>query len=189
MGELKSAWEIAQEKANKLGKLSAEEEQQEREQRCKEIGKAMAQNYLERPKEQNIDLENYPKEEKKLLRQAILKRLVEAMDLKNSTLLERAIQGIAMVEPTSKPLIEQINQLVQEYEETGRKERRAIESKGREILHQLRLSGTAVGDINIEATSEWQEACVKIIEPFEARLDSLKQELICISNPNHAKLK
>ena len=177
MGELKSAWEIAQEKANKLGKLSAEEEQQERRQRCEEIGKAMAQKYLESPEGRNIEPNNYPEEGKKLIRQAILNYLVEAIDLKSFALLERATQGIAKIEPKTKPIIEQINQLAQEYEEDWRKKRREIESKGRETLHQLRISGSAISHINIEAKQEWQQFLYQLAQPFQERLDALKGEL------------
>ena len=49
MGELKSAWEIAQEKANKLGKLSDEEKEQQTRQRYRQIGQAQHKNGLTVP--------------------------------------------------------------------------------------------------------------------------------------------
>jgi len=92
--------------------------------------------------------------------------------------LERIIQGIAAVEPKSESIIERIRGLVQEYEPLADKARRAIEINCRETLHQLRISGTAVGNINIEATPQWQQSWHKLTEALEPRLDSLKQELI-----------
>ena len=174
MGELKSAWEIAQEKANKLGKLSAEEEQGEREQRCEETGKAIAQRYLDSSEGENIELNNYPKEERELIRQAILKHLVEAMNLKNLALLERAVQGVAEIEPEVKPSSEQISQVAQEYREAEGRKRREMESKERETLHQLRISGSAISHINIEAKQEWQQSLQQLVQPFQERLDALK---------------
>jgi len=233
MGELKSAWEIAQEKADRLGKLSAEEIQRQREQECRQIGRAIAQRYLDSPESLSLALELDKYQDKKdLVRQASLTHLTQAIDLKSwsgtspdatvqSTWqgakkerahtatpliwqgakkerahtatpliwqgacsggvyprLEKIAQGIATLEPKSQPLIERIRELAQEYEHLADKTRRAIEIKCRGTLHQLRISGTAVGNINIEATPQWQQNWHSLTELFEPRLDSLKQELI-----------
>jgi hypothetical protein len=197
MGELKSAWEIAQEKASRLGKLSAEEEEQQRKQRARQIGQALAQKWLDSFDQPNVaaELNKYEEGERDLIRQASLNCLADAIDLslinqattiglsenpRNSggvSRVEKAIQGIASLEPTTQPIIEGITKLVQEYEGAQRKTRRELERKGRETLHQLRISGMAVGDINIEATSQWQQAQQRLIEALEPRLNSLKQEL------------
>jgi len=88
------------------------------------------------------------------------------------------VQGIAAMGPNLQSIVEQIRELSQEYEQAAGKSRQAIENRGREILHQLRVSGTAVDGINIEATQEWQQSWHKLSEPFALRLDGLKQELI-----------
>ncbi len=197
MGKLKSAWEIAQEKADRLGKLSAEEMQRQREQECRQIGRAIAQRYLDSPEPLPLAIElNKYQEKKDLVRQAALTHLTQAIDLKSWSgtspdptkydnrsggiypRLERIIQGIAAVEPKSESIIERIMGLVQEYEQLADKTRQAIEIKCRETLHKLRISGTAVGNINIEATPQWQQSWHLLTEPLESRLDSLKQELI-----------
>jgi len=198
MSELKSAWEIAQEKANKLGKLSIQEIQQQREQEYCQSAVAIAQKYLDESEPPNLALElnNYPTRERDLIGRAILNHLVQAMGLESWSgtspdptkynnrsggvypRLEKIIQGIAAIEPKLQPIVEQIRELDQEYAQAVRKTRRAIESRSRETLHQLRLSGMAVGSINIEATQEWQQSRSKLTEPFTSRLNSLKQELI-----------
>ena len=191
MGKLKSAWEIAQEKADRLGKLSPAEMQRQREQECRQIGRAIAQRYLDSPEPLPLAIElNKYQEKKDLVRQATLTHLTQAIDLRfltsfgmtskaaTASKLERIIQGIATVEPKSESIIERIRGLVQEYEQLADKTRRAIEIKCRETLHQLRISGTAVGNINIEATPQWQQSWQLLTEPLEPRLDSLKQELI-----------
>lgn len=95
--------------------------------------------------------------------------------------MERVIQGIARLEPKSGAITERTSQLFQEYEGATREARQEIERKGKENLHQLRISGTAVGDINVEAMAQWQQTWHRLREPFEPRLDYLKQELInCI---------
>jgi len=189
MGELKSAWEIAQEKADKLGKLSAKEAQRQKEEKCRQIGQAMTQRWLDSSQGQNLveEVNNYPEEEKSLIAQATLDYLVGAIDFQSSksdvSRLERAIQGIASLEPKAQPITERITKLAQEYGQAERKTRQELESNDRELLHQLRISGTAVGDINFEATPEWQPAQQELAELFRPRLDSLKQELSCIFEP------
>jgi len=185
MGKLKSAWEIAQEKADRLGKLSAEEMQRQREQECRQIGRAIAQRYLDSPEPLSLAIElNKYQEKKDLVRQATLTHLTQAIDLRFLTSFgmtskpEKIIQGIAAIEPKSESIIERIRGLAQEYEPLADKTRRAIEIKCRETLHQLRISGTAVGNINIEATPQWQQSWHSLTEPLEPRLDSLKRELI-----------
>jgi len=191
MGKLKSAWEIAQEKADRLGKLSPAEMQRQREQECRQIGRAIAQRYLDNPESLSLAIElNKYQEKKDLVRQATLTHLTQAIDLRFLTSfgmtskpgmaskLERIIQGIATVEPKSESIIERIRGLAQEYAPLADKTRRATEIKCRKTLHQLRISGTAVGNINIEATPQWQQSWHLLTEPLESRLDSLKRELI-----------
>lgn len=186
MGELKSAWEIAQEKASKLGKLSSEEEQRQREEKCRQIGQAVSQRWLGGSQPQNLatEINSYPKKEKSLIKQAIVGYLIEAVDFQSSKSgmsgLERAIRGIASLEPKSQPVVEWITELAREYEQAKRKTRQELEAKVKEVLHQLRISGTAVADINLEAIPQWQQSEQRLIETFRPRLDSLKQELFCI---------
>ena len=180
MSELKSAWEIALEKSNKLGKQSPEEERQFHEEKCRQIGVAIARKYLDDPRGQSLtsQLKAYSEEEKTLMRKAALDEFIVALDLRNPAKLDEIYKGIASLEPMSQPVLEQIAQLAQEYEKARREARRGLESKGREVLHRLRISGTAVGDINVEALAEWQEKEQSLVAVFGYRLDSLKQELV-----------
>jgi len=180
MGELKSAWEIAQEKADRLGRLSAEEEAQQRKERCRQAGQVVAKKWLDSSGEVDIaaELNRYGEEEKGMIRQSMIDCLVEAIDFNSSSGLVKAIQGIASLEPKSQPVIEGITRLVQEYEQAESKTRRELQGPYREILHELRISGTAVGDINVEATPQWQQSQRRSIEALEPRLNELKQELV-----------
>ena len=180
MSELKSAWEIALEKSNKLGKVSPQEERQYHEEKCRQIGTAIVRRYLDDPRGQLLisQLKAYSEEEENLIRKAALNELMAALDLGNPTELGEICQGIASLEPASQPVVEQIAQLAQEYEKARREARRELETKGREVLHRLRISGTAVGDINVEASAEWPEKEQSLVADFGRRLDSLKQELV-----------
>jgi hypothetical protein len=205
MAELKSAWEIAQEKADKLGNLSAEELRQQGEEKCRQIGEAIAQRYLDNvePLDLGIELDKHLEEERELIKRAVASRLIRAMDLRffaalrmtgnegfrMTDKLEKTIQGIASLEPQSRAITERLRQLFQEYEGATREARQEIERKDKEILHRLRISGTAVGDINVEARPQWQQTWQRLRKPFEPRLDNLKQELInCIEQGQELRM-
>ncbi|PJB48395.1 MAG: hypothetical protein CO103_07335 [Chloroflexi bacterium CG_4_9_14_3_um_filter_45_9] len=189
MSELKSAWEIALEKSNKLGKPSAEEEQRYLEEKYRQIGTAIVRKYLDDPRGSpesssglTSQLEAYSEKGKNpiiknLIRRAALNELIAALDLKNPMNPNEICQGIASLRPESQPVLDQVTQLVQEYEQARGETRRELENKGKEVLHRLRISGTAVGDTNIEDSTEWQEKQQLLMATFAPKLDSLKQEL------------
>jgi len=56
--------------------------------------------------------------------------------------------------------------------------RQELESNYRETMHRLRISGTAVDAINIEADHKWQIARQRLVESFTPRLDDLKRALL-----------
>jgi hypothetical protein len=183
MSELKSAWEIAQEKANRLGKLSAEEKEQQEKQRYHQIGQALAQKWLDssRPPNMTRELNKHEEKEREIIKQAVIELLVEAIDFTttrgiNST--KKVIEAISSLGPELKPKAEEIGQLVQEYEGAEQKIRQELESDYRATLHRLRISGTAVAAINIEADPKWQLARQRLVEDFTPRLNDLKQALI-----------
>lgn len=182
MGEIKSAWEIAQEKAQKLGKLSAEEIRKERAERGSSTGRALAEKYLVKPdlRELTEVLGNWKGEEEKIIRQAAVIRLVEAIELKSDGKLKDVNQGISALLPGDRilNLLKEIENLFEEYEQAEQTVKQQVDRAGREILHQLRISGTAIGDINPEVKEEWQRALAQFAHPFEGRLNSLKQELL-----------
>ncbi len=179
MGELKSAWEIAQEKAARLGKLTAEEQEQQRTERCHQAGRVLAQTWCDGSEGVDIaaELDRYGEGEQAVIRQVIIDSLVEAIDFNSTAGLVRAVEGIASLEPKSQPIIEVIEGLVQEYERAGGKTRRELESSSKEILHELRISGTAVEGINIEGTPQWQESQRRLTETLGPRLNELKGDL------------
>jgi len=183
MGELKSAWEIAQERAARLGRLSAEEKEQQERQECRQIGEALAQKWLagSRPVNMAAELNNYEETKRRIIKQALIERLSDAIELTTSQSLnntKRAIEAIISLEPGLQPKIEKINELVQEYESAEQKARQELESRCKEILHQLRISGTAIDSINIEADPKWQQVHQELVATFAPRLNDLKQTLI-----------
>jgi len=183
MGELKSAWEIAQEKANRLGKLSAEEKEQQERQRYRQIGQVLAQKWLASSQQLDMtaELNKHEEKEREIIKQAVIEHLAEAIEFtttKGINSVKKVIEAISRLGPELQSKAEEIGQLVQEYEGAERKIRQDLESNYRETLHQLRISGTAVDSINIEDNRQWQLARQELIEAFAPRLNELKQALI-----------
>jgi len=182
VGEIKSAWEIAREKADKLGELSAEERQKQRQDRCRLIGQSLAEKYVSQHDSQPLEteLEQYDSEDRDLISRAALQRLVEGIDLGFGHMLDKISQGIlslAKTETAAKALKE-TKELFHEYREAEEVERQDIERAGREILHGLRISGAAISQVNIRAKEEWQKKMSQLARPFEERLNRLKQDLL-----------
>jgi len=183
MSELKSAWEIAQERANRLGKLSAEEKKQQERQKYCQIGQVLAQKWLDSSQQPDMTTELSKHEEKgrNIIKQAAIEHLVKAIEFTTTqgiNSVKKVIEAISSLGPELQPKAEEISQLVQEYELAEQKIRQELDSNYRETLHQLRISGTAVDVINIEANHQWQLARQELIESFTPRLNDLKLALI-----------
>jgi hypothetical protein len=183
MGEIKSAWEIAQEKANRLGKLSAEEKEQQERQRYRQIGQVLAQKWLDSSQRLDMaaELNKHEEKEREIIKQAVIERLVETIEFTTTrgiSSAQRVVEAISSLGPELQPRAEEISQLVQEYEGAEQKIRQKLEINYRETLHQLRISGTAVDAINIEADHQWQLARQELVEAFTPRLNEWKQALI-----------
>jgi len=183
MGELKSAWEIAQERANRLGKLSAEEKEQHERQSYRQIGQVLAQKWLDSSQQLDMtaELNKHEEKERDIIKQAIIERLAETIEFTTTQSInsvKRVIEAISSLGPELQPKAEEMGQLVQEYEGAEQKIRQELESNYRETLHQLRISGTAVDAINIEADHKWQVARQELVEAFTPRLNDLKRALV-----------
>ncbi|MCJ7655943.1 MAG: hypothetical protein MUO97_11735 [Dehalococcoidia bacterium] len=181
MGEIKSAREIAQEKASKLGKLSPEERKGQRQDRCRVIGKSLAEKYLSQYDIRLLEAElnKHSAQDKNLMKQSAIHRLIEGINLRYGSTLDKISQGILTLANTAMAIetIGKIKELFQEYAEAENGARQDIEKAGMEILHQLRVSGTAISQINIRAKEEWEQMLNQLTGPFEERLSYLKQEL------------
>ena len=92
--------------------------------------------------------------------------------------MKKVIAAISSLGPELQPKAEEIGQLIQEYEGAEQKIKQELESDYRETLHRLRISGTAVDTINIEADHKWQVARQGLLEDFTPRLNDLKRALI-----------
>ena len=182
MGEIKSAWEIAMEKAEKLGKPSAEELRKQKEEKYALIGQVLADKYLGGLDlwQLEVELDKYSGEERALLRESVASKLAQAIDLGSYVGLGRIMEGISYLKQGEEvgEIYEEIEQLFQEYEQAEQKEKEEMEKSAREILHQLRISGSAIGAVNPKAIGECQQELDRLAQPYRERLEPLKQRLI-----------
>jgi hypothetical protein len=183
MSELKSAWEVAQDRANRLGKLSAQEKEQQESQRYRQVGQALAQKWLDSSQQFDVaaELDKHGEKEREIIEQAVIERLVDAIEFTGAqsvNSVKGVVETISSLRPELQPKAEEVGQLVQEYELAEQKIRQQLESHYRQTLHQLRISGTAVDAINVEDNPQWQLARQGLVESLAPRLDALKQALI-----------
>ena len=186
MAEMKSAFEKALERAERLGKLSPEEIRESREKEFTPIGRALAEQYLGHGYGHILEEEmaRYGGEEKDVVMKAALCRLVEAIELGNHEATERAMGGIVALKGEAEvgPIQKQLTSLLEEYkqEEKDRyeEEKGEMERKERELSQELGISGSAIGEINLEASETWKEICRELYSQFDQRLDQLKEQLL-----------
>lgn len=188
VAEMKSAFEKALERAERLGKLSPEEIREGREKEFTPIGRALAEHYLGHGYGHILaeEMAKYSGEEKDVVMKAALSRLVEAIELGNYEATERAIAGILALKGEGEigPIPEQIKSLFEEYKQAEKdryeKGKGEIERKERELLRQLGISGSAIGEINLEASETWEEISGELYSQFDQRLNQLKEQLLKI---------
>ncbi len=165
-----------------MGKLSAEEKEQQERQRYRQVGKVLAQKWMDSSQQLDVTAELSKHEEKgrEIIKQAIIEHLIESVGFPNAQInsLKRVIEAISSLKPELQPRAAEISQLVQEYQLAEQKIRLELEGSYRATLHQLRISGTAVDAINVEDNPQWQLARQELVESLAPRLNALKQALI-----------
>ena len=57
-------------------------------------------------------------------------------------------------------------------------EKESIEKDGRELLHRLRIAGSAVGAINLKSSEAWDVLSAELESQFSQRLEALKRKLL-----------
>jgi glutamate synthase domain-containing protein 2 len=182
MGDIKSAWEIAMEKAEKIGKLSAEELIEQKEKEYELIGKTIADKYFAGLDlwQLQVELDKYKGEEREGIKKVTLIKLVKSIELGNYKRLEQVFDGIAFLkEDEGMRLIQsEISQIFNEYEQISKKRFEEVEKSGWQVLHQLRIAGSAIESINPKAQEEWAKITDRFANPYIDRLEELKKELL-----------
>lgn len=182
MSEMKSAWEIAMEKAEKLGKASPEELRRQQEEKYALIGQNIADNFLGglNGRYLEIELDKYPADDREVLIRKIISSLAEAIELGDFDKSQTCLSGIHYLrkEQDTQALEEQISELFEEYGQARENLRQEFEKRSCESLRQLGISGSAIAAINPLADAEGEERLEDLARPYEDRLTRLRPELL-----------
>ena len=190
MGEMKSAFEKALEKADKIGKLSPEEMREREEAEYTPIGRAIAERFLGHGHKQILkeEVERYSSDENGIVVRAALSLLVKSIDLTSRDLIERSLDGLLTLKGKERigGTVDRIRILFAEFQEKREqeyeREKENIDKSERELLHQLRIAGSAVGAINPKASKSLNLVYEQLNCRFNERLEALKQELQVLLN-------
>ena len=190
MGEMKSAYDRAMERAGKLGKLSPDEMKKQEEERLLTVGRAIAEKYLGHGHTQVFkdDVEKFRADEKSVVSRGARLGLAGSLSFdKGVTLeaLERVADGLAAL-ATGKPdaieeLIGEVKGLLEEMEaeldKTYSNEYGRLEGERRVLLQGLGISGSAVAGVNVEGSSAWEQIENELRSRYNANLEPLKVKL------------
>jgi hypothetical protein len=181
MGEMKSAWEIAMEKTANLEKASPEELKERKEEEHASIAQALADKLLGglEGRHFEIELERHPPEDHPLLRQGVVLRLAEAIDLTDDETSRDAVTAIRYLrrEAAEQAVEDQITELLNEHEQACEQLKQDLEKGVSERLVKLGISGSALNSVNPLADADGRQRLEELGFPFDERLKRLKQGL------------
>ena len=178
--ELKSAFDIAMERARKLGGLSAEEKKRLKQGELSEVGQALGKRYLSGLPIRDVELElGKYKEDRQILARHLLSSLANKINLTDSTDVERILEAIQHFSE-SPEVVESIRSLIDEYGKAVQRAKQEILSKletaKRKELAKKGISGSAV-EPAIESGIEWLETSQHLLSEYQKRLERIKHSL------------
>ena len=190
MGEMKSAYDRAMERAGKLGKLSPDEMKKQEEERLLTVGRAIADKYLVHGSIQVLkgDIDKLKAEERATVARGVRLGLAQSLSFdKGVTLeaIERVAAGLAALASGKQGAVEELigkvkgllEEMEAELDRTYSSEYSHLESERRVLLQGLGISGSAVGGVNVEGSTAWQLIEEALRGQYNSRLDPLKKKL------------
>ena len=189
MAEIKSAFEIAMERADKIGRFSKEELA---EQEWTEKGRKMAADFLSgRVEDLKASLSNVPGEMVKTVIKSVtdtlLRNVVLPRDPDQWDGIRRALKGLgALKGGGAMQVIQGIEELLKQYEQTRKQYREQFKAQMEQALNSAGHQGGGMGmggaggyDMNTAASmqKEWERISAEINEQFEQQLEPAKEYL------------
>ena len=171
--ELKSAFDIAMERAQKLGGLSAEDKRKHKEEGLSEVGQALAKRYLSGLPIRDVELElgKYKGDRQTLVRY-MLSSLIQKINLTDSIEVDKIIEAIRHFTKRTE-VIEGIRSIISEYlaamERTRLETQNKLLADKKKELSRKGISGSAV-EPAIEGSPEWLEVKRDVEASYEERL-------------------
>jgi len=177
---IKSALEIALEKAQRLGALSDEEKQRMKDEELVAAGEALVKRYLNGLSLRDIEVElrRRGEEDRRTISRHLLSRLVDGIDLEHVAGAERILAAIQHLSGDSG-VVQSIRDILQEYESAMEKawqeNQSALEAAKRNELELKGISGSAVAPA-IETSPEWLQIRHRLDSHYQERLEEIKRK-------------
>ena len=190
MGEMKSAYDRAMERAGKLGKLSPDEMKKQEEERLITIGRAIADKYLTHGSTQVLkgDIDKLRSDDRVLVSRGARLGLAGSICFDKGVTLEaldRVSEGLVALASGKKGQIDELigsvkgllEELEAELDRTYSSKFSRLESERRGLLQGLGISGSAVAGVNVEGSSAWQQIEDGLRAQYSSKLEPLKKKL------------
>lgn len=181
MSEMKSAWEIALEKTQKLEKASPEELRRQKEEEQAAVAQALAQKLLDGLdlRSWEIEFEKQPPESREFIKGRLLVHLREAINLEDWDKSRRSLSGVRFLRrDTDLQAVEQkLEELRHEYTQAREALKHELEQPNLARLLQVGISGSAIADTNPLADPHGQKRLKEVSGPYDERLQEIKREL------------
>jgi hypothetical protein len=174
--KLKSALEIALERAQKLGGMSSEEKQKLKDEKLESVGLALSKRYLKGLPIRDVEMEltKYKADRKTVVRY-LLSYLVDGIDMNEPDTAERVLEAVQHF--SGAPTAEKIRSIINEYQsamkQAWQKSQETLGAAKIKELKQMGISGSAVMPA-IETSAEWQRTKQKLNSDYKKRLDETK---------------
>jgi hypothetical protein len=179
--ELKSAFDIAMERAQKLGDMSAQERQRSREEEFRAIGEALGKRYLDGLPIRDVEIELRRHEgNRQIIIRYLLSFLLDTLALGNSEGAENILTAVQHYSGNSGAVV-RIRNLFNEYqkaiEQSWEEKRIKLGAAQRKELKLRGISGSAV-EPAIEASPEWLQIKQGLVASYQERFEETKTPLL-----------
>src|SRR4030042_5296543 len=152
MSEMKSAWEIAMEKAEKVGKASPEELKQHRQEKYAQIAQSLIEKILAGldARHWNLELDKYPAEDRALLTGNVILSLAKAIDLEDEEKSRNSLAGLRYLRKGSSPqdFEDRVTELLDEYRQAKSALEKDLEQDVWASLENLGISGSTISNVS-----------------------------------------
>jgi len=174
--KLKSALDIALERAKQLGRMSAEEKQRLKEEELAAMGQALGKRYLSGLPVRDVDMElGKYKEGRRIIVRYLLSFLVDKIDVRDAEGAERILEAIQHFSADSI-VAQSIRTIIQEYqgaiEQAFQENRPKLEGVRRKELATKGISGSAVKPA-IESSPEWLQVRQELDAYYRKRFEEM----------------
>ncbi len=191
MGEMKSAWEKAQEKLEKLGKLTEEES---RQLECIPVGNKLAARYLqdtnynldgELTKYKGTGLRKYVAQG---AQEIFLHNIILPQNERDKEMIKRAVAGLKIVKENKSQLatiLDRITNLLNYYEQARQQTytqfKKGFEARLREAGQALQKQagnpGAIEAQLQAQFQAEWMNVSSQLNSQYEKALEEHKQHI------------